>query len=64
MFQKLAMIGFTLWGIYKGYWVCRKVYKWLRFKYQCWEAEENFVNGLAAQIRAEREADLASTRNN
>jgi hypothetical protein len=55
LLRDLAAVGFVLWGIYKGFWVCRKVYKWFRFKYQAWEAEENFVNGLAAQIRYERE---------
>lgn len=62
MFERLALAGFTLWGIYKGYWVLRKVWEWIYFKYECWLFEENYVNGLAAQIRAER-AD-ASLRNN
>ena len=55
LLKPLAIFGFTLWGIYKGFWVVRKVWKYLKFKYDCWAFEQDFVNNLAAQIRYERE---------
>ena len=60
LIRDLAAIGFTLWGIYKGFWVIRKVWKWIYFKYECWLFEDRFVNGLAAQIRYEREHGRSS----
>jgi hypothetical protein len=49
--MRLASIGFVLWGLYRGFWVLRKVWIWARTRYQAFKAERTFVNMLADQIR-------------
>jgi len=51
----LAKLGFTIWGIYKGVWVLRRVWTWCEQKFTAWKAERAYINGMAAYIRLERE---------
>jgi hypothetical protein len=55
MIFQLAKLGFTIWGIYKGFWVLRKVWNWLALKIENYRAEQNYLNMLAGQIRYNRE---------
>lgn len=55
MIFQLAKLGFTIWGIYKGVWVLRKVWTWCERRWRNYRAEQAYVNGLAGQMRYDRE---------
>lgn len=55
MIFQLAKIGFTIWGIYKGVWVLRKVWIWCELRWKNYRAEQAYLNRLTWQIKLERE---------
>jgi len=55
MIFQLAKFGFMIWGIYRGFWVVRKLYGWCARKLAERRAENEFIGRLAAQIRCDRE---------
>lgn len=42
---------FALWGLYRGFWVVRKVYRWCARKLAEHRAEQIYINQMAAYVR-------------